>query len=288
MARKTKKRPYPKRWVYEGEFRRLRALSLEECKQCWFYEFARERPDYREGIAVWRRQKEGESPFLPKLQELTIFGARFPHKKEWPTVPYLKIGARKLKSRIPKEAAKLFPWPMPCPDPAGLLKMLDDQHGQLTSEQFEQLKGCLAILAFNQEQVNQGIELCGWPIVQLGVSPALITLSIPWGQSDAALQNSFAVLIKYLRRSLAERFGNGFRPRQTRGRNLKDRILEDLKALEAFRQSQAGLRFEAQTVFAQQRQLKKALERVQEILRNFPRSNPWVLSNRSAWKADSE
>jgi hypothetical protein len=287
MAR-TKKRSYTKGLVYEGEFRGLKDLPLEECKQCWFYEFAKELPDYRKGIVAWRRQKDGqETLFLAKLQELTIFGARFPHLKEWPETPFLEIGHRKLKSRIPKAAAKLFPWPMLSMDPVGLIKMLDDQKGQLTPEQLEQVEGCLAILAFNQEQVNQGIELCGWPLVQLGVSPALVTLAIPWGRSDTELKDSFAVLVTYLRRNLAERFGNSFLPRETRGRNRKDRILEDLKALEAFRQSGQGQRFEDQKVFAQRRQLNKAVGRVQEILENFPRSNPWVLSIKSAWKADT-
>jgi hypothetical protein len=270
---KTKKRPYTKGLVYDGEFRGLKDLSLEECKQCWFYEFARERPDYRAGITAWRRQKEVRL-FLAQLQELAIFGARFPQMKEWPDVPFLEIGHRKLKSRIPKEAAKLLPWPNSSPDAAELLKLLDDQKGHLIPQGLEQLKNCLAILAFNQEQVNQGIELCGWPIVQLGVSPALVTLSIPWGRSDTELKDSFAVLVKYLRRSLAERFGKDFLPEETRGRNRKDRILEDLKALEGFRKSGQGTRFADQRVFAQKRQLAKAVLRVKEILRNFPRSNP--------------
>jgi hypothetical protein len=203
--------------------------------------------------------------------------------KEWPDIPYLEIEHRKLNPRVPRAAIKLFPWPiMQPPGPAGLMKMLDDQKGQLDPEQLEQLKSCLAILAFNQQQINKGVELCGWPIVQLGVSPALVTLSIPWSRSDTELKDPFALLVAYLRRSLIERFGNNFSPEETRGRNRKDRILEDLKALDAYRQSERGKRFEDQRVFAQKRQLRKAVLRVKEILKDFPTSNPWVLSNKFA------
>ena len=140
---RTRKRSYTKGLAYDGEFRGLKDLSLEACRQCWFYEFARERPHYREGIAAWRRQKT-PACFSPEFKKQ--LRCMIPADERVARYPFLGNRTPETEIRIPRAAAKLLPWPIESPDAAGLLKLLEDQDGQLSAEGLEQLKGCLAIL----------------------------------------------------------------------------------------------------------------------------------------------
>jgi hypothetical protein len=277
---------------YEGEFS---SCPKDELWQCWFYEFARELPDYHKRVKAWRTSKGAQTD--SKLTELLLFGAVFLFMDEWPETPYLKIPAKK-RGEYPKQPRprnRLYPLGFEFLRSVGnqqalsathLLKQLESSNGCLAPSLLTELKTFLAAVEKNPagliSMLGEGRNKYGWPIVQHRRSPAMVLLSVPWSLCSTELADAFLDFVNKYRPK-----GGDFAPVETRGRGQENRLLEDLKALEAYRHC-PGHSFEKQTVFATKRNWKRAMARVEKILSKFPWENPRVIRGEDPSHKDND
>jgi hypothetical protein len=282
--RAAKRRDYTKGLPYEGEFSKCKK---DELTQCWFYEFAREIPEYCQGIKDWRAQgKSFNGPFAAKLMQLSILGAHFPNMRQWPGTPYTEIPKSDrrnylkplpLRSRLYPIAFDFFKAVerQQTKTAARLLKELNDSGGYLNPNLLTELTTLLGNIEENPARLmsvlEKGSEIRGWPIVQLGNSAATVLMSIPWSMSATELGDAFVDFVNKNRPVAA---------RERRGRGTQDLFFEDLKALDAHRQCRnANSPFENQTVFTTKPSWKKAMARVKAVLHAFPWRRPWVINS---------
>jgi hypothetical protein len=119
-------------------------------------------------------------------------------------------------------------------------------------------------------QLSDGLRSFGWPILRREAArKADLTLfAIPWGLSNTELKEAFGAFLEEYRPK-----EEAFTPKETRGKSMPDRILEDLKALEAYRLQNQGHDLDFRGLIAEKRAQQKALKRAQEVINGFP----WVL-----------